>query len=259
MAEGREAGNIMGAGDDWEFAYRTNDVHGEDFLARVRSLVDEEVRDRPLQVLEVGCGDGGKSVRLADCWPRAHFTGVDVSEPSIRQAEQLRLASPARERLRFLRGNYLTLSAGRYDLILADSVLQWLPGPTDRLFGKLADELNPGGLLLFSMPYSCLYNTLLTSVRRTLRLLRSKPLDRLLLTMAGGVHGQAHSPEFLRERLNYLYILPQRTADASLEKNLLARHRLAVRAVAPYVHASLGQYKHRLWCFRRETAAAVAA
>ena len=206
--------------------------------------------------MEVGCADGGKAVRLAECWPQARFTGVDVSEPSIRQAEQRRLASSARERLRFLCGDYLALSPGRFDLILADSVLQWLPGSTDRLFGKLADELNPGGLLLFSIPYSCLYNTMLTAVRRTFRLVRSKPLDWLLLALAGGAHGQAHSPEFLQERLNYLYFLPQRMASGSLEKTLLARHRLAVKAAAPYVHASPGQYKHRVWCFRRELATA---
>ena len=26
----------METGDAWDFSYRTNDVHGEDFLARVR-------------------------------------------------------------------------------------------------------------------------------------------------------------------------------------------------------------------------------
>ena len=249
----------MPTADAWDFSYRTNALHGADFLARVRGLLEGEARKRPLRILEVGCGDGGKAIRLAEGWPGVHVTGVDISDPSIRQARRLRKGSPARERLEFLCGDYRALAPGRFDVILADSVLQWLPGPTDALFAKLAAELNPGGFLLFSMPYDCAYNTVLTGLRRTLRLVRSRFLDRAILLLAGRLHGQAHAPEFLRERLNYMYILPERMASRDLERSLAAGHGLVVAAVLPYLHASPAQYKHRLWCCRREPWRAAAA
>jgi SAM-dependent methyltransferase len=240
----------MHAQNPWNFTYRTNECQSGDFLAQVQDLVGVDFRSRPARVLEVGCGDGGKTLRLAECWPQAHLTGVDISEPSIALAEQRRRSSPARERLNFQCGDYLTLALDRFDLILADSVLQWIPGPDDRLFGKLAGELAPGGLLLFSIPYACFYNTMLTGVRRVCRLFRSRLLDWLLLSLMGRLHGLTHSREFLRERLNYAYLLARRMGSPALEKVLLEKLHLEVQAVVPYAHASLGQFRHRLWCFR---------
>jgi SAM-dependent methyltransferase len=239
----------MTSGNRWDFAYRTNDTHGADFLAKVWSLADCMICDRPAQVLEVGCGDGGKLLRLAERWPRAQLTGIDLSEMNIRLAEEARQASPARDRLRFLSGDYLQLPLGRFDLILADNVLHLIPGPTDRLFAKLTGELTSGGLLLFSIPYSCLYNALLTALRRVLRLFRTPLLDRMLLTLARALHGRQHSSEFLRERLEYAYILPERMGSPALERDL-AQHHLVLEARLPYLHASPAQFKHYLWCFR---------
>jgi trans-aconitate methyltransferase len=249
----------MDADNAWNFAYRTNERHGEDFLTRVQNLVGEELSSGPRKVLEVGCGDGGKAIRLAESWPSAHFTGVDISEPSICLATQNQQASPARERLRFLTGDYLAMSLGQYDLILADSVLQWIPGSTDGLFGKLAGDLNPGGLLVFSIPYACLYNSILTGIRQTLRLFRSSLLDQSVLALARIIHGRSHTSEFLRERLSYAYRLTQRMASPALMETLRAQHDLAAEAIVPYAHASPGQFKHQLWCFRYQPQRAKAA
>jgi SAM-dependent methyltransferase len=232
-------------------AFSTNERQSEDFLLRVQELLGEWARARAVRVLEVGCGDGAKAVHLVECWPHAHYTGVDLSGPNIRRAELRRLASPARERLRFVTGDYLDLLQERYDVILADSVFHLIAAPTEKLFARLAGDLNPGGWLLFTMPCSCLYNTVLMTFRRLLRLVRCRLLDRLLLAVAGRLHGRSYSREFLGERLEYAYLLPYRMGSRALEVSLLANHHLAVEAVLPCAHRSIAQPRHRLWCFHR--------
>src|ERR1043165_789503 len=228
-------------GNLWNFTYRTYEAHGEDFLLKMLDVVDEHLRDRPVSVLDVGCVDGGKAFRLAARWPQADITGVDISELSIAAAEQHRQASQDAQRIRFAAGGYSALSLGRYDLILADSVLQFIPGSTEHLFAKLTSELRPKGWLVFSMPYTCLFNRLLTTARRTISMLRTRMFDSLFLSVAKRLYGQRFSSEFLRERLCYMYLLPARMLPPSLDNLCFLRQHLAVHAILPYAHASIGQ------------------
>jgi trans-aconitate methyltransferase len=232
----------------WDTKFTTNEHQADHFLESVLTLVPQHL-GRPASVLDVGCGDGGKVLRLAESWPETRFTGVDIGESNVREAERRQLGHPRREQLRFHAADYLKFAAGRHDVILADSVLHLIPGSTDLLFAKLASELTPGGLLIFSMPSACLYNTVLTRTRQLLRLCRSRVTDGLLLTLARLLHGRSHSREFLRERLHYMYILPERHGSRALETRLAAEHQLAMQGSTPCLHTSLGQPKHRLWCF----------
>ena len=233
----------------WDTKFTTNEHQIDHFLESVLSLVPKHL-GRPASVLDVGCGDGGKVFRLVESWPETRFTGVDISEPNVREADARWSGHPSKQKLTFHAADYLEFDAGRHDVILADSVLHLIPGSTDRLFAKLAGELAPGGLLIFSMPSTCLYNTILTRTRQLLRLCRSRVTDGMLLTVAGLLHGRSHSREFLRERLHYMYMLPERRGSLALESRLAEEHQLELQGSSPCLHTSPGQQKHRLWCFR---------
>src|SRR4051812_25405720 len=98
----------------WDVLFTTNDHQADFFLSRVLALVKEH-HGRPSCVLDVGCGDGGKVMRLAECWPDAVFTGVDIAEPNIRAAERLRQGHPAAERLQFHAADYTAFATGGFD------------------------------------------------------------------------------------------------------------------------------------------------
>ena len=174
----------MANSNDWDKPFATNEIQSAEFLASIRGLVGQEWIDRPTRVLEVGSGDGSKTLRLAESWPQATFTGVDICDANIQLAERQRRACSVRDRVQFLSGDYLSLALEKYDLIFADSVLHLIPGSTDALFTKLTMELNRGGYLVMSMPFDCMYNSLLFATRRILRRLRSRLTDWLILTLA---------------------------------------------------------------------------
>jgi|CXWL01.1.fsa_nt_gi 2-polyprenyl-3-methyl-5-hydroxy-6-metoxy-1,4-benzoquinol methylase len=81
-----------------------------------------------LNILDVGCGDGETSERIAD-WARgrgiaAEVTGIDLSEAAIRLAERRR-----RPGLSFFRRNLFELPAHEtYDIVHAELMLHHCPG-----------------------------------------------------------------------------------------------------------------------------------
>jgi SAM-dependent methyltransferase len=242
----------MSVQNSWNAAFSTHDKQTDRFIEHLGRCLGNEMRSRPLEFLDVGCGDGGKLARLAELFPQARLTGVDISGPNIRQAERRRLSGPARDRLNFILGDYRELSLPRFDVILSDSTLHLIPGSTDELFSKLSRELNPGGLLCFTIPCRCFFNALLATFRRTMRLIRSRFTDRLIMSLAATLHGSSHSREFLRERLQYMYILPNRYGSRALQRRLSKHHQLATETAEAFAHASLGQLKHRFYALRRQ-------
>ena len=234
----------------WNAVFSTNETQVDHFLRQVNSLLDEEARSGPLQVLDIGCGDGGKLARLAELWPKMSFTGIDISPPNIQQAELRGETSLARDRLNFILGDYRELILPSYDIILAESTLHLIPGTNDELFAKLRSEMKPGGLLLFTIPRRGAFNTLLSITRRVLRLFRSPMTDWLILSLAEKLHGQAHTREFLRERLHYMYILPNRYGSSRFARTLSEQHQLDLQFSARCAHTSLGQPMHSFYSFR---------
>lgn len=90
--------------------------------------VAEWAPPNPRRILEIGCGIGATSWRMARAWPEAEVIGIDVSGTSIRVAETC-----------FRRPNlsYLTgvigpgLLAGKFDLIVLMDVYEHI-APADR-------------------------------------------------------------------------------------------------------------------------------
>jgi cyclopropane fatty-acyl-phospholipid synthase-like methyltransferase len=96
-------------------------------------------------VLDLGCGNGQKTARLAD---RFDVTGVDISE------EQLRLARAEIPNAKFVHADLAELDfpAESYDAITAFYSVGHVPREEHAaLFGKVARWLRPGGLFLASL------------------------------------------------------------------------------------------------------------
>ncbi len=104
----------------------------------------------PAQVIELGCGTGDLSRRMAARWPAAEVVGSDLSPEMLDRAR----AGGAAAGLRF---EVLDVGTWRpqplHDVIFANAVLHWIP-EHEELFQCLLAGLAPGGELAVQMPLS---------------------------------------------------------------------------------------------------------
>jgi SAM-dependent methyltransferase len=222
--------------------------------ARVVSVVLQHVdAHRPLRVLDLGCGAGVSLLALAEALPNATLTGVDLSVAGIEAAERARRRHPAAGRVTLVAGDYLSLAGGPWDVIVSETVLYAIPASDEVLFGKIARDLAPGGLLVYTMPTDALGNRLLAAGRRLLRPLRGRVLDAAFLALARALHGRDYDDALLRERVPYMYVVPDRYDSLALHARLRERWGFEVLATEPIPRASPGQLVHRLVVARRLT------
>ncbi|MCW7991827.1 trans-aconitate methyltransferase, partial [Streptomyces platensis subsp. clarensis] len=57
-----------------------------DLLARIPQLPGND--GRPARIADLGCGPGNVTALLADRWPDAHITGLDLSPEMLERAEK---------------------------------------------------------------------------------------------------------------------------------------------------------------------------
>lgn len=204
-------------------------------------------------VLDLGCGSGTLIYNLAEILPKSRLTGVDITAPCIAAARQAAEISPHRSRLEFTNADLMEYSNGPFDFIICDSVVQNMATPTLELLAKLTTLLCPGGRIILTLPYGCLYNQLLWIVRRLLNLFRSRATDCFILALAKTLHRADMSEAMLRERIEYMYFAPYRF-DGPAFRQALAAAGLRVLAQEPYPHSSPGQAKHRVLVLARDQA-----
>lgn len=102
------------------------------------------------RVLDVGCGTGNLTAKLADEFGAARVLGVD---PSASMLERARAAN-ADPRLEYVHGRFEDFpETERFDLILSNAAIQWMPDHP-AVFAKLRRLLAPGGALLVQMPHN---------------------------------------------------------------------------------------------------------
>lgn len=213
-------------------------------------------RDRPLQILDVGCGTGSLVFLLVRALRDAAVVGLDVSAPNIAAAEAQRAAleRATAARIRFERVDYLSRPATPVDAVTSDGVLHLIPGDTRALFAKLAADVRPGGALVICMPYDCGYNYAFAMLRRLLRLVRSRALDAIILRIGRVLHGGEMTDEGLRERVPYMYIPPQRLAGRQLRETIAPSVGLRLVTRYPMKSTSLSQLKHEVLVFEKQVA-----
>jgi trans-aconitate 2-methyltransferase len=102
----------------------------------------------PRRVVDLGCGAGNVTRRLAERWPEAEVVGLDRSAAMLERAR----AEPSR--IRWIEGDIATWRPDEApDVIYANASLQWVE-PHDGLLVRLLGELAPGGVLAVQMPRS---------------------------------------------------------------------------------------------------------
>jgi trans-aconitate 2-methyltransferase len=111
-----------------------------DLMARVTLL-------SPQLVVDLGCGTGNLTEKLARRWPSATVVGVDSSPDMIEAASE-----SASSRVTFQLADLRDWRSGRpVDVLVSNATLQWVPQHL-RLLAELVDQVRPGGQLAIQVP-----------------------------------------------------------------------------------------------------------
>ncbi len=102
------------------------------------------VRDR-LEVIDLGCGTGELTRRLADALPGSTVIGIDNSPEML-----ARTADFARPGLHFEFGDLESVD-GQYDLVLSNAAIHWVDHH-ESLIPRLLSMVRPGGQLAVQLP-----------------------------------------------------------------------------------------------------------
>lgn len=123
-------------------AYRSIFVDVDDLVAGIGAWVPSARR-----ILEVGCGEGAVSERLAAAYPDAELVGIDIA-PNVG-----RLYAGPPGRVRFLQATieqYRASAPGEFDLIVLADVVHHVPLPLRAsLLDAIRQMIAPGGYLVF--------------------------------------------------------------------------------------------------------------
>ena len=179
------------------------------------------------------------------------MTGVDISMQNIMIAESTRSTLSFAQRLTFIVADYYEHQFQGFDLIISDSALHLIDAQTELLFEKIYCELVGGGMLIFTIPYDCLYNHALWTIRRIFRALRCSALDKAIYSLAKRIHKGQFTDDILKERINYMYLLPNCFYNETLLHLFLTKLKLTLIHEDFIPHASLAQPKHKLVVFKK--------
>jgi trans-aconitate 2-methyltransferase len=125
--------------------------HGADYArhSSLQAAMADEVLSRLVlrgdeQVLDVGCGDGRLSARIAALLPRGTVLGVDASADMVTFARS-QFGAGEWPNLRFEVADARRLSwQQRFDLLVSFNALHWVPQQAEALRG-VRSALKPGG------------------------------------------------------------------------------------------------------------------
>ncbi len=111
----------------------------------VRDLVARIPNAAVARAADIGCGPGNSTEVLCDRYPDGEIIGLD-SSPDMIEAARKRLPDVA-----FAVADIAGWDGAGFDVILANAVIQWIPGHATLLPALIA-KLNPGGSLAVQTP-----------------------------------------------------------------------------------------------------------
>jgi len=196
-----------------------------------------------VRVLEIGCGTGNKLAELAERFPNAEFTGVDISARNIAAAKTH--YAPVQWHI----SDYLAFDGGIFDIIAARSVFQYIQNSDAVLAQKLASDIRPSGVIVAELPYDCVWNRCLIVLRRNLLRLRSPQTDAALLRIAALLY-RDWSRAALASRLEYFFLPTHRLSGPKLDIRM-ARAGLAAAERHQTRSSSIAVLRHELVIFKR--------
>jgi len=104
------------------------------------------IRRRPgMQVVDLGCGSGELTARLADLLPGSDVVGIDSSPEMLERAR-----TRARRGVRFEVGDLAEVE-GKWDLVFSHAAIHWV-GNHEELVPRLMGLVRPGGQLAVQLP-----------------------------------------------------------------------------------------------------------
>lgn len=101
----------------------------------------------PLRILEIGCGTGFFTQKLAQLYPEAHILATDISQDMLTVAKN-NLSKFKNISYELQDGENLKLT-GSFDLIISNAAFQWFHD-YQQAFRQFYKFLQPGGFLLYA-------------------------------------------------------------------------------------------------------------
>jgi cyclopropane fatty-acyl-phospholipid synthase-like methyltransferase len=127
-----------------------NYMFHDDLYQSIKSLLTRHYGDRPLKVLDLGCGSARHFASVLREQKIANYRGYDLSEVAIAKAREN--LAPIQEVVKLCQGDLLAglqETSESFDLIFSSFALHHLSLSEKSQFFRLASEkLNPQGLLL---------------------------------------------------------------------------------------------------------------
>jgi ubiquinone/menaquinone biosynthesis C-methylase UbiE len=187
----------------WDEVYRGDNLQGIIYQRRQAAVLDYvSAADLPpgARALEIGCGAGHLTVRLAE--RGLQVDAIDASPGMVELAARQAREAGHEQRVAVSQADVhaLPFGAGDFDLVVAVGVLPWLHSPAAAV-AEMARVLRPGGelvltadngarLLSFTDPRGMLA---LTPLRRTYHRLRGRPGEAV-----SHLHFPRHINRFVR-------------------------------------------------------------
>lgn len=136
------ASQFGGASKTYDGASRLQRIMGEEMLD-VLKLIGDDLR--PRRILDLGCGTGRFTRKIAQIWP-CQVTGVDLSPGMIGQASEQ--SGRAVEWL-VADAESLPFPSNSCDVVFSNLMVQWCDDPRT-VFAECRRVLKPGGRLVLS-------------------------------------------------------------------------------------------------------------
>jgi ubiquinone/menaquinone biosynthesis C-methylase UbiE len=105
-------------------------------------------------ILDAGCGHGISTRMLAEAFPSAHITGVDISKNMVRRANRLaEKGNLNRQQINFQQADatHLPINDNTFDLVAGHSFL-YMVRSKEAVINECYRVLKPGGTLAFLEP-----------------------------------------------------------------------------------------------------------